>query len=74
MKFQSSSCRTRAGEKIEVPMERKPANVINLMEALRQSIQAEGGAKGRQPARSVQRHKVGKKATSKPHARQRRAS
>jgi non-homologous end joining protein Ku len=55
-------------------MERKPANVINLMEALRQSIQAEGGAKGRQPARSVQRHKVGKKAASKPHARQRRAS
>jgi non-homologous end joining protein Ku len=55
-------------------MERKPANVINLMEALRQSIQAEGGAKGRQPARSVQRRKVGKKAASKPHARQRRAS
>src|SRR5436853_2987316 len=31
----------QAGEKIEVPKERKPANVVNLMEALRQSIAAE---------------------------------
>ena len=29
------------GEKIEVPKERNPANVVNLMEALRQSIAAE---------------------------------
>ena len=36
----------QAGEKIEVPKERKPANVVNLMEALRRSIDAEGGAKG----------------------------
>jgi len=47
----------QAGERIEAPKERKPANVINLMEALKQSIAAEGGAKGKQPARSVQHRK-----------------
>jgi DNA end-binding protein Ku len=63
----------QAGEKIEVPKERKPANVVNLMEALRQSIAAEGGGKGKPAARSVQQRGAKKKA-SKPHARQRRAS
>jgi non-homologous end joining protein Ku len=55
-------------------MEREPANVVNLMEALRRSIEAEGGAKGREPARSVQHRKGAKKTASKRHARQRRAS
>jgi DNA end-binding protein Ku len=64
----------QAGEKIETPKERKPANVVNLMEALRQSIAAEGGSKGKQPARSVQHRKPAKKTASKSHARQRRAS
>jgi DNA end-binding protein Ku len=64
----------QAGEKIEAPKEREPANVVNLMEALRRSIEAEGGAKGKQPARSVQHRKPAKKTASKPHARQRRAS
>jgi DNA end-binding protein Ku len=41
----------QAGEKIEAPKEREPANVVNLMEALRQSIKAGGGARGKQPAR-----------------------
>ena len=63
----------QAGEKIEAPKERKPANVVDLMEALRQSIAAEGGSKGKQPARSVQHRKGAKKTTSKPHPRQRRA-
>jgi len=31
------------GEKIERPKERAPSNVINLMDALRQSVKAEGG-------------------------------
>jgi DNA end-binding protein Ku len=31
------------GEKIEAPKERAPSNVINLMEALRNSVKAEGG-------------------------------
>jgi non-homologous end joining protein Ku len=69
--FHAAQEKKQAGEKIEAPKERKPANVVNLMEALRQSIEAEGGAKGKQPARSVQHRKGG---ASKPHARQRRAS
>jgi DNA end-binding protein Ku len=63
----------QAGEKIEAPKHREPANVVNLMEALRRSIEAEGGPKGKQPARSVQQRKSTKKTASKPHARQRRA-
>jgi len=64
----------QAGEKIEAPKQREPSNVVNLMEALRRSIEAEGGAKRKQPARSVQHRKGAKKTASKPHARQRRAS
>jgi DNA end-binding protein Ku len=64
----------QAGEKIEAPKERKPANVVNLMEALRQSIAAEGGAKGKPAARSVQHRGGAKKKPSKAHARHRRAS
>src|SRR5207248_5085028 len=33
----------RSGEKIEVPRERAPAKVINLMDALRRSVDAEQG-------------------------------
>jgi DNA end-binding protein Ku len=44
----------QAGKPIEVPERREPAQVINLMEALRRSVQASGGGaakpKGRQPA------------------------
>ena len=43
----------QAGKPIEVPERREPAQVINLMEALRRSVQASGGgaakSKGRQP-------------------------
>ena len=66
--------RKQAGEKIEAPKQREPANVVNLMEALKRSIEAEGGAKGKRPARSVQHRKGAKKSAGKPHARQRRAS
>jgi DNA end-binding protein Ku len=66
--------RKQAGEKIEAPKQREPANVVNLMEALKRSIEAEGGGKGKQPAKSVQHRKGTKKTASKPHARQRRAS
>jgi DNA end-binding protein Ku len=34
------------GEKIERPKEREPSNVINLMDALRQSVKAGGGSRG----------------------------
>jgi len=40
------------GEKIEQPKERAPSNVINLMDALRNSVKAEGG---RTPARSAKK-------------------
>jgi DNA end-binding protein Ku len=35
----------QAGEKIEAPKERAPAKVINLMDALRRSVDAERGGK-----------------------------
>jgi DNA end-binding protein Ku len=46
----------QAGKPIEVPERREPAQVINLMEALRRSVQASGGgaaakSKDRQPPR-----------------------
>jgi Ku protein len=64
----------QSGEKIEVPKERKPANVVNLMEALRQSIAAETGTKGKPPVRSVQQRSGAKKKANKSSARQRKAS
>jgi DNA end-binding protein Ku len=62
------------GEKIEVPKERAPAKVVNLMDALRRSIEAGGGAKGKPPVRSVQHRSGAKKKASRSNARQRRAS
>jgi DNA end-binding protein Ku len=41
----------QAGEKIEAPRERAPAQVINLMDALRRSVETErGSAKRPAPA------------------------
>ena len=41
----------QAGEKIETPRERAPAKVINLMDALRRSVETErGGAKRQAPS------------------------
>jgi DNA end-binding protein Ku len=39
------------GEKIEAPKERAPSNVVNLMDALRNSVKAEGGRASAQPAK-----------------------
>jgi DNA end-binding protein Ku len=64
----------QAGEKIEAPKERKPANVVNLMDALRQSIAAETGSRGKPAARSAQQRGGAKKKASRSSARQRRAS
>ena len=59
------------GEKIEPPKERGPANVVNLMEALRQSVK-EGGSSGRRkPERS---HPRTAKKSGRSTARQRKAS
>jgi Ku protein len=47
--------RKQSGKPIELPEKREPAKVINLMDALRRSVEASGGggsakSKGRQPA------------------------
>jgi DNA end-binding protein Ku len=61
------------GEKIERPKEQAPSNVINLMDALRQSVKAErGGSERRKPARSSGRRAPKKAARSS--ARHKKAS
>jgi DNA end-binding protein Ku len=59
------------GVKIEPPKESAPSNVVNLMDALRQSVKAGRGGGRRKPARSPRR--AAKKA-GRSHARARRAS
>ena len=43
------------GEKIERPKQPARSNVVNLMEALRASVEAEGGSKSRKPAQQTAR-------------------
>ena len=43
----------QAGEKIEAPKERGPAKVINLMDALRRSVEEERGGPTKRQAASV---------------------
>ncbi len=63
----------QSGEKIEVPRERAPAKVINLMDALRRSVDAErGGGERRKPARSTAHRRAPKKA-GRSSARQKSA-
>jgi DNA end-binding protein Ku len=53
----------QGGEKIEAPREREPSKVINLMDALRKSVESErGGVERRKPARSASAHRAPKKA------------
>jgi len=59
------------GEKIELPKERGPANVVNLMEALRQSVKDGGSGSRRKAERS--RPRAAKKS-GRTSARQRKAS
>jgi DNA end-binding protein Ku len=60
------------GEQIERPKDRAPSNVVNLMEALRQSV-AKGKGRGgrRKPARS---HERASKKSGRSSARHRKAS
>src|SRR5215475_303835 len=63
--------RKQKGEKIERPKERAPSNVINLMDALKQSLKA-GGSSARRSA-----SRPGARAAKKParaHARHKKAS
>jgi DNA end-binding protein Ku len=59
------------GEKIESPKERGPANVVNLMEALRQSVKEGGGSARRKSERS---HPRAAKKAGRTSARHRKAS
>ena len=61
------------GERIEVPRQREPAKVINLMDALRQSVEAERSGEKRAPAASVHERSAKKKA-ARSSARHKRAS
>jgi DNA end-binding protein Ku len=63
----------QGGEKIEAPAERAPAKVINLMDALRRSVEAEAGSGGgRKPVRSASARRAPKKA-GRSSARQKKA-
>jgi DNA end-binding protein Ku len=63
----------QSGEKIEVPKQREPAKVINLMDALRRSVDADrGGGARRKPARGAAQRRAPKKA-GRSSARQKRA-
>jgi DNA end-binding protein Ku len=56
----------QSGQKIEVPKERAPAKVINLMDALRQSVEAERGGGER---RKAPRHAAAHDGTAKKAGR-----
>jgi len=62
--------RKQQGDKIEAPTEREPAKVVNLIDALRRSVEAERGGK-KEPAASVQQRSAKKKPgrSSAPHKR-----
>jgi DNA end-binding protein Ku len=66
------------GEKIEKPKERAPSNVVNLMDALRQSVQAEKGAgserRASKPRRARTAHSRRAPANKAAHSRSRKAS
>lgn len=65
------------GEKIERPTETRPSNVVNLMEALRQSVKAGkgGGTAARgESATHGRTHRRAAKKTSRSTARHRKAS
>ena len=63
--------RKQKGEKIERPKERAPSNVINLMDALRQSLKAGGSSARRSASRPSAR---AAKKPARAHARHKNAS
>ena len=53
----------QSGQKIAAPREREPSKVINLMDALRRSVETErGGVDRRKPASRAGDHRAPKKA------------
>ena len=64
----------QSGQKIEAPREREPSKVINLMDALRRSVETErGGGERRKPAPRAGDHRAPKKA-GRSSARAKQAS
>jgi DNA end-binding protein Ku len=60
------------GEKIEKPKERPPAQIVNLMDALRQSAAAEPDGAGSQPRRAATHHQ--RTSTNRSNTRARKVS
>ena len=52
----------QSGQKIEAPREREPSKVVNLMDALRRSVETERGGERRKPARAAGNARAPKKA------------
>src|SRR5437588_3848798 len=63
----------QAGQKITPAKEAKPTNVVNLMDALRQSVKAEGGAARATPKRAAAGCKSSPKKASHSTAKHRKA-
>ena len=64
----------QSGQKIEAPREREPSKVVNLMDALRRSVETErGGGERRKPAPRAGDHRAPKKA-GRSSARAKKAS
>jgi DNA end-binding protein Ku len=55
------------GEKIERPKETRPLNVVDLMEALRQSVSAEKGSGAGQGRKSASHGRAHHRAAKKSH-------
>src|SRR4051795_7637692 len=52
----------QSGQKIEAPREREPSKVVNLMDALRRSVETERAGERRKPARAAGNARAPKKA------------
>jgi hypothetical protein len=64
----------QSGQKIEAPRDREPSKVVNLMDALRRSVETErGGGDRRKPAPRAGNHRAPKKA-GRSSARTKKAS
>jgi DNA end-binding protein Ku len=57
----------QVGQKLAPPTEQRPTNVVNLMDALRRSMEAQGG--GAAPKRAAQVRRSTKKASSRTKQR-----
>jgi DNA end-binding protein Ku len=63
----------QSGQKIEAPRDREPSKVVNLMDALRRSVETErAGGERRKPAPRAGDHRAPKKA-GRSNARQKKA-